>query len=105
MIRKEVSLLLPVRSDRDLGALADNGGNMSCAELKPDRVFNPRDQLRRQYVVFGHLHEEYDLLVGVRLSTAADTQGILALGREVREQDIILANMSVRMDEKTHKEG
>lgn len=69
----EVSLLLPVRSDRDFGALADDGWNMSCAELKPDRVLDPRDQLRRQYVVFGHLHEEHNLLVGIRLSTAADT--------------------------------
>lgn len=100
-----MSLLLPVRSDRDLGALADDGGNMSCAELKPDRVLDPRDQLRRQYMVFGHLHEEHDLLVSVRLSTAADTQGVLALGREVREQDIILANASVRMNEKTQREG
>lgn len=41
-------------------------------------------------MALGHLDEEYNLLVGIRLSTAPNTQGILALGRKVCEQDIIL---------------
>lgn len=41
-------------------------------------------------MVFGHLDEKHDLLISIRLPTATDTQGVLALGREVREQDIIL---------------
>lgn len=53
-------------------------------------------------MAFGHLDKEYDLLVGIGLSTAADTQGILTLSREVCEQDIILNAYQLVGWENTH---
>lgn len=40
---EEVNLLFPIRSDRDFWTLGDDCGDVSRAELTPDRILDPRD--------------------------------------------------------------